>query len=538
MRDEVDDASDEGTELSAHESASEESVKAAVSSTRKFPVRRANRRMNPIGVTQVYPNQGPSQGKVKMEKHLKIAVFIDFDNIEIGVKSTLQREFDVSIVLEGLKERGEIVTKIAYANWGKLENSTRQLSEYAVQMVQRDPSPRGDKNGADINLALDALEMAFTHDHINAFAIISGDSDFIALVNKLKQYDKTIFVVGGKAFTSTILQKNCHEFISYESLMDDRPSRPAQQRQHQQPHAAVAPPVTPQPMAVATVVDGVVILPPSTEPKTFDRPPRQTYQERKEQNRRPPSLDLHQAMPLVERALQVLERREVRPQLGLLKSTMLQLDSTFSERAYGAGSFTDFIEKLRKADLVMVTGGEGRYMIQRKRTGAPEKTVNPEEALPFLRDVLENHRLEMEDGVLAEDLAAWVKEEAPTFDWRTFGFQEFGEFLNYAQDKTVVRVQPDEANLLIVYLGAEFHPPADPEPIVPPVVEDLDDDEMEEPQPVVPGQPTAGSPRVKRGAKKIGGPEINGNVAPKKRAPRKTTGSPAPRKRKPAAPKD
>jgi uncharacterized protein (TIGR00288 family) len=159
---------------------------------------------------------GEGPAKVEMEKHLKIAVFIDFDNIEIGVKSTLQREFDVSVVLEALKERGEIITKIAYANWGKLENSTRQLSEYAVQMVQRDPSPRGDKNGADINLALDALELAFTHDHINAFCIVSGDSDFIALVNKLKQYDKTIFVVGGKAFTSTILQKNCHEFISYK----------------------------------------------------------------------------------------------------------------------------------------------------------------------------------------------------------------------------------------------------------------------------------------------------------------------------------
>ena len=156
-----------------------------------------------------------------MEEKLKIAVFIDFDNIEIGVKSTLQREFDVAAVLEALKERGEIVTKIAYANWGRMENSTRQLSEYAVQMVQRDPSPRGDKNGADINLALDALEMAFTHDHINAFAIISGDSDFIALVNKLKQYDKMVFVVGGKAFTSTILQKNCHEFISYESMLDE-----------------------------------------------------------------------------------------------------------------------------------------------------------------------------------------------------------------------------------------------------------------------------------------------------------------------------
>src|SRR5947207_10319227 len=184
-----------------------------------------------------------------MEQKLKIAVFIDFDNIEIGVKSTLHREFDVAAVLDALKERGEIVTKFAYANWGRQESATRALSEHAVQMVQRDPSPRGDKNGADINLALDALEMAFTHDHINAFAIVSGDSDFIALVNKLKQYDKRIFVVGGRAFTSTILQKNCHEFIAYESVMEDRPrerherherhergDRQERQARAQQPH--------------------------------------------------------------------------------------------------------------------------------------------------------------------------------------------------------------------------------------------------------------------------------------------------------------
>ena len=179
-----------------------------------------------------------------MEQKLKIAVFIDFDNIEIGVKSTLHREFDVAAVLDALKERGEIVTKFAYANWGRQESATRALSEHAVQMVQRDPSPRGDKNGADINLALDALEMAFTHDHINAYAIVSGDSDFIALVNKLKQYDKRIFVVGGRAFTSTILQKNCHEFVAYESVMDDRPRlvRPSAAAPHAAGAAAAAGP--------------------------------------------------------------------------------------------------------------------------------------------------------------------------------------------------------------------------------------------------------------------------------------------------------
>ena len=135
-----------------------------------------------------------------MDEKLNIAIFVDYDNIEIGVKSTLRREFDVAVTLDALRERGDIVAKFAYANWGRQERAARQMSENAVQMVQRNPSSRGDKNGGDINLALDALEMAFTHDHINAFAIISGDSDFTPLVNKLKEYGKTVFVVGGKAF--------------------------------------------------------------------------------------------------------------------------------------------------------------------------------------------------------------------------------------------------------------------------------------------------------------------------------------------------
>src|ERR1700733_11506478 len=158
-----------------------------------------------------------------MQEKLNIAVFVDYDNIEIGVKSTLRREFDVSLPLDALKERGDLVAKFAYANWGRQEGAARSMAENAVQMVQRLPSPRGDKNGGDINLALDALEMAFTHPHVNAFAIVSGDSDFIPLVNKLKEYGKTVFVVGGKAFTSTILQQNCHEFISFESLLADMP---------------------------------------------------------------------------------------------------------------------------------------------------------------------------------------------------------------------------------------------------------------------------------------------------------------------------
>jgi uncharacterized protein (TIGR00288 family) len=451
-----------------------------------------------------------------MEQKLKIAVFIDFDNIEIGVKSTLHREFDVAAVLDALKERCEIVTKFAYANWGRQESATRALSEHAVQMVQRDPSPRGDKNGADINLALDALEMAFTHDHINAFAIVSGDSDFIALVNKLKQYDKRIFVVGGRAFTSTILQRNCHEFVAYESVIDDRPGRHSQDRQHQQDRQQHQ---QQQPAPQGAPAQG--------------GPPQQQPQQ---QQQRPPhkrvALELSQAMPLVERALGVLERREVRPQLGLLKSTMLQLDSTFNEKAYGASSFTDFVEKLQKTDFVEVTGGEGRYMIRMKGGAAAEKPgAKPEEAIPLLRDVLETHRLDVDNGVSADELSEWVHDEQPKLQPAQYGFQEFTELLNYAQDKGLVRIQADEERGLTVYLGSEFHPPAPP-PETEPVAQIEEEDE---PQPLVPGQPTATG--------EIPIPEPPPKPQRRPRAPRKTSGdgtqkkrssSSRPRKKQPA----
>src|SRR5271155_999570 len=337
--------------------------------------------------------------KERMQDKLNIAVFVDYDNIEIGLKSTLRREFDVSLALDALKERGDIVAKFAYANWGRQDGATRQMAENAVQMVQRIPSPRGDKNGADINLALDALEMAFTHTHVNAFAIVSGDSDFIPLVNKLKEYGKTVFVVGGKAFTSTILQQNCHEFISFESLLADLPQPvilPGETRQllHSQ---------APFPSGLRPRAD---------RPERGDRPERSDRGDRGgdrggEGRQRPAPLDLAQSMPLVERALQVLERRAVQPQLGLLKSTMLQLDSAFTEKAYGANSFSDFVEKLKKSDFVNVSGQGGRYVIERKASShQPERAQpKPEEALPALRDVLETHRLELENGVASDELA-------------------------------------------------------------------------------------------------------------------------------------
>src|SRR5262245_17472516 len=265
---------------------------------------------------------------IMVEDRLKIAVFIDFDNIEIGVKSTLNRHFDIGAVLEAIKERGEVVTKIAYGDWKRAGEHSRSMTQHAIQMVQRNLTPGGDKNGADINLALDALEMAFTRNHINAFVIVGGDSDFIALVEKLKQYDKKVMVVGGRNFTSAILQKNCHEFLAYENLIAPQ-RRPAEKAR--------------------PAVGG--------------------------------DSNLTKAFPLVRRALKVLSDREVSPQLGLLKSTLLQLDSTFSERDYGASTFRDFIEKMAAAGYVNLKQVDRSLLVELKdqflEEAAPEAEPAP-----------------------------------------------------------------------------------------------------------------------------------------------------------------
>jgi OST-HTH/LOTUS domain len=239
------------------------------------------------------------------------------------------------------------------------------------------------------------------------------------------------------------------------------------------------------------------------------------------QRSRPAPLDIAQAMPLVERALQVLERRGVQPQLGLLKSTMLQLDSTFSERAYGAGSFSDFVEKLKKSDYVNVSGTGGRYIIERKGTAVPEiAAAKPEELLPQLRDMLETHRIEMEDGVMADQLYGWMKDENPDFDIQRYGFQEFTEFLNFAQDKLVVRIEPDEEKGVMVFLGAEFYPPAPPQQEETVIVNEYD-----EKQPIVAGQPSLIDPTP---------PPVEPPKPPKRpRTPRKRAASPSSQDRQP-----
>ena|SRR5215510_9360345 len=396
-----------------------------------------------------------------VEDRLKIAVFIDFDNIEIGVKSTLNRHFDIGAVLEAIKERGEVVTKIAYGDWKRAGEHSRSMTQHAIQMVQRNLTPGGDKNGADINLALDALEMAFTRNHINAFVIVGGDSDFIALVEKLKQYDKKVLVVGGRNFTSAILQKNCHEFIAYENL--------------------IAPQRRPTERARTAVADST----------------------------------LSKAFPLVRRALKILNDREVSPQLGLLKSTLLQLDSTFSERDYSASTFRDFIEKMAAAGYVNLKQVDRSLLVELKdqyQSESPQVEVEPvvppppngqsgepvmpqpsppppspmqaEEGIRAMQEAFQNSKVTPHWPMYLRNVKQFIKNASPTFDEQRYGFHSFLEAVRSAQRAGLFRLERNRQGILRVFPGnqiSQMHrsggsrfgePPAVEQPVKPYDVED------------------------------------------------------------------
>ncbi len=357
------------------------------------------------------------------EERLKIAVFIDFDNIEIGVKKTLARYFDVGNVLEAIKERGEVVSKIAYGDWKRAEDYSRAMTQHAVHMVQRNLTPGGDKNGADITLALDALEMAFTRTHINAFVIVGGDSDFIALVEKLKQYDKTVFVVGGREFTSVILQKNCHEFIAYENLISSQSgSRKA-----------------------------------SGKPAPSGRQP------------------LQSAFAPIRRALEILADREVSPQLGLLKSTLLQLDSTFSERDYGARSFREFMQKIAGTGFVKLRHADRNMLVeldeaeseaepsaqasepQGRAQGAKELPADrgsASEVLAAIRNLLESSGKIPPWPMYLRNFRQFLKSADPRFTEKAAGYVDnILELAKMAQKEGLLRMERNRQGAIRLYPG-------------------------------------------------------------------------------------
>lgn len=163
----------------------------------------------------------------------KVGIYIDFENLhatfadaQFGDGSYRDNRmsvqpmfFDIAPILHYAASLGDIVICKAYANWQFFSNYRHVLNEGSVDLIQLFPRGANMKNSADIRLALDCLSDVHSHDHLSHVVIVSCDSDFIPLVQRVKQAGRFVAGVGVTGRSGRFLVSACNEYKFYENLI-------------------------------------------------------------------------------------------------------------------------------------------------------------------------------------------------------------------------------------------------------------------------------------------------------------------------------
>ena len=155
-----------------------------------------------------------------MDNEPKIAVFVDFENLALGVKDLKGAKFKIDLIMKRLLEKGRLVYKRAYCDWSQYRDFVREFHQLGIELVDIPRSRASGKNSADIRMVCDALDLCYAKTHIDIFALLTGDSDFSPLVSKLKENDKRVLGCGVRNSTSNILATACDEFVYYDDLIE------------------------------------------------------------------------------------------------------------------------------------------------------------------------------------------------------------------------------------------------------------------------------------------------------------------------------
>jgi uncharacterized protein (TIGR00288 family) len=246
-----------------------------------------------------------------------IAVFIDFENLAIGVRAMKAGNFQIDLVLKRLLEKGRIVFKRAYSDWSNYAEAVRDFHGQGVELIDIPQTRMSGKNSADIRMVVDALDLCYSKAHIDVFTLVSGDSDFSPLVAKLKENNKRVIGCGAKSSTSDLLIANCDEFIYYDDLIRT-----------------------------------------AKKTRTIARKGTVEVDKKKQE--------------AIDRVLEVLTSLEQDYDSlwgSLLKQTMRRVYPGFNEGYYGYRSFSDLLEELKAKGLIDLEYDEqrGNYQVRRKK---------------------------------------------------------------------------------------------------------------------------------------------------------------------------
>lgn len=265
----------------------------------------------------------------------RVAVYLDFDNIvisrydQVHGRNSFQRDkakglekerlelatVDIGAVIDFASSFGTLVLTRAYADWSADVNAGYhgQLVGRAVDLVQLFPAAAYGKNGADIRLAVDAVEDMFRLPDLTHVVIVGGDSDYIALAQRCKRLGRYVVGIGVAGASSRSLAAACDEFVTYDALP-----------------------------GIPTVV--------AAAPKSGRRGRRMNASEPDDEPA--PADPQAAATGLLERALRIGQEKDDAEWLhnSAVKAQMKRMDPSFSEKSLGFKSFSDFLRS--RSDVV------------------------------------------------------------------------------------------------------------------------------------------------------------------------------------------
>jgi NYN domain/OST-HTH/LOTUS domain len=287
----------------------------------------------------------PDDGRMTDSSATRVAVYFDFDNIvisrydQVHGRNTFQRDkakgldrerlraaiVDLGAIMDFASSFGTLVLTRAYADWSAEVNANYhgQLVGRAVDLVQLFPAAAYGKNGADIRLAVDAVEDMFRLPDLTHVVIVGGDSDYIALAQRCKRLGRYVVGIGVAGASSQSLAAACDEFLTYDGLPGVSPTAVAAPPKKRGRHASAA--------------------------------------ESEEEPAPDPQVA---ATGLLERALRIGLEKDDAEWLhnSAVKAQMKRMDPSFSEKALGFKSFSDFLRA--RSDVVTLDESTTTRMVR------------------------------------------------------------------------------------------------------------------------------------------------------------------------------
>ena len=277
-----------------------------------------------------------------------LALYCDFENIAIGVRDARYANFDMRKVLDRLLVKGKIVVKKAYCDWERYREYKPVMHEASFELIEIPHVRQSGKNSADIRMVVDALDLCYTKSHVDTFVIISGDSDFSALVSKLRENNKVVIGVGVKNSTSDLLIANCDEFIYYDDLVRESKRRGGAKRERTGRASRKTAAAPPEEKA-----------PPDDKVSAEDKAPAEEGELKEAQE----ALDL-----VVETVAHLFDERGAKDTIwgSMVKQTLKRRKPGFNERYHGFRSFGKLLEEAQSLNLLDLDADEksGDYVVK------------------------------------------------------------------------------------------------------------------------------------------------------------------------------